>query len=71
MSRMEMLESGPLMGRRRFGVLPAGANLRTSYDALLQPIPPDWRGVSGIGRDSHRLVITERESGRVLQVGGE
>jgi hypothetical protein len=69
--RIEMMESGPLLGRRRFGVLPAGTTLRASYDAILQTIPTDWRGVASIGRWDGQTVITERETGREVRVGGE
>jgi hypothetical protein len=71
MGRIEMLESGPLMGRRRFGVLPAGITLRTSYDAVLLTIPSDWRGVASISRDGSQLLINEREAGRTLRAGEE
>ena len=64
-----MLSSGPLLGRPRFGALPARTTLRTSYEAILQTIPPDWRGVARIARHDGGFVITERDTGRELQVG--
>jgi hypothetical protein len=70
LGRIEMLSSGPLLGRPRFGALPARTTLRTSYDAIVQAIPPDWRGVARIARRDGRLIITERGTGRELG-GGE
>lgn len=69
LGRIEMLSSGPLLGRPRFGALRARATLRTSYEAILQTIPADWRGVARIARRDGQLIITEREAGRQLRVG--
>jgi hypothetical protein len=71
LSRMEMLTSGPMLGRPRFGVLPAHTTLRTSYEAILQRIPTDWRGVGSIERRCDALVICERDSARELRAGDE
>ena len=75
MSRIEMLESGPLLGRRRFGVLPALGTLHVEYDAVLQTIPNDWRGVASITRNDGQLLINEhgRETvmARELRTGGK
>ncbi len=70
-SRIAMLSSGPLLGRPRFGVLPARATCRTAYDAMLVPIPPDWRGVAHIAQQDDQFLITERDGGRELRVGAE
>jgi len=68
--RIEMLAAGPLFGRRRFGVLSARETLRTTYEALLQPIPSDWAGVARIERTDKGLIVVERGAGRQLHVGG-
>jgi hypothetical protein len=69
--RIAKFSSGPLMGRRRFGVLGARTTLRTEYDAILAAIPSDWRGVAQIARLGNQFVITERDHGRELRVGAE
>ncbi len=67
-SRIETLSSGPLFGRRRFGILPAKSTVRTSYQALLQNIPADWRGVEKIYRRDGKVMILERGGRRKLEV---
>jgi hypothetical protein len=69
--RIARLSAGPLLGRPRFGVLPARTTLRTSYDAMLAAIPSDWRGVAGISKVGGYFVITERDQGREFTVGEE
>jgi hypothetical protein len=69
-SRIEMLTSGPLLGRPRCGVLPALTTIHVSYEAILQAIPTDWRGVAQVTRHDGQFCIAERETGRELHVGG-
>jgi hypothetical protein len=68
-ARVAMLSRGPVLGRRRFGVLPARATLRTSYDAGLLAIPPNWRGVERIVSCDGQFTVIERDHGRELRVG--
>jgi hypothetical protein len=65
--RMASLLNGPVLGRPRLDVLRARTTLRTQYDAVLAPIPSDWRGVANIARRSDGFIITEREGGRELR----
>jgi hypothetical protein len=67
-SRIAMLSNGPVLGRRRFGILPARTTLRTTYDAMLLAIPSDWNGVARVARCDDAFVVTERDQGRQLRV---
>lgn len=68
-TRIETLSAGPLFGRRRFAVLPARGTLRVRYHALLQRIPPDWKGVGRVTRSGAAIAIHESGTGRNLAVG--
>ena len=71
LSRIETLSMGPLLGCRPFGVLSALSTHRTAYDAILQRIPSDWRGVARIAQEDGRFRIYERDSTRVLSGGDQ
>ena len=54
LSRIEMLSSGPLLGRRR-----CAHRMKRSCR-----LPADWHGVARIARRDGQLIITERDAGR-------